>query len=216
MKMYYLLTVFLLMLAFLVLGGCASSGVDTGTFDKLKARVDTLQTSTSTSTSSGIDEGALNTLKARVDTLETSTSSGIDEETFNTLAARVDTLDESANILQSGVDTLVVSRARLAAIAAYGVWYSEYYALGTYAFESTADFNVQLSNLIAEVGDESVIAVWNNYLVADYGYTLLIEDLPADTGTWTSDQYTGWVTAGTSRADALGQVGGQLFLAMQK
>ena len=212
MKRYYLLTVVSLLLAFLVLGGCASPGVDTGTFDALKAKVDALDTSAS----SGVDGETLNALKVRVDTLEASASGGIDEEAFSSLQARVDTLDASANILQSGVDTLVISRARLAAIAAYGIWYSEYYALGTYAFESTADFNVQLSNLIAEVGDESVIAVWNNYLVADYGYTLLIEDLPADTAAWTSDQYNGWIAAGTSRADALGQVGGQLFIAMQK
>ena len=129
-------------------------------------------------------------------------SSGIDDETFNELKTRVDNLE--------------ISTSQLAAIAAYDIWYAQYYALGTYAFESTADFNVQLSNLIAEVGDESVIAVWNNYLVADYGYTLLIEDLPADTAAWTSDQYNGWIAAGTSRADALGQVGGQLFIAMQK
>lgn len=151
MKRYYSLTLAILMLVFLVLGGC----------------------------SSGIDEEAFNALEAKVDKLETSTS-------------------------------------RLAALAAYDIWYAQYYALGTYAFETTGDFNVQLSSVITEVGDADVIAVWNAYLVEDQTYTTLIEGLPQDTTAWTPDQYTKWLEAGTKRAEVLGQVGGQLFTALQK
>ena len=151
MKRYYSLTLVILMLALLILGGC---------------------------------------------------SSGIDEETFDTLKARVDKLDASTS--------------RLAAIAAYDIWYAQYYALGTYEFETTGDFNVQLSNLISKASDANVIAVWNTYLVEDQAYTALIVELPQDTTTWTSDQYNKWLESGTKRAETLGQVGGQLFTAVQK
>ncbi len=151
MKRYYSLTLAILMLVSLVLGGC---------------------------------------------------SSGIDKETFNTLQAKVDKLEASTS--------------RLAALAAYDIWYAQYYALGTYAFETTGDFNVQLSSVITEVGDANVIAVWNTYLVEDQAYTTLIEELPQDTTAWTPDQYTKWLESGTKRAEVLGQVGGQLFTALQK
>ena len=129
-------------------------------------------------------------------------SSGIDDETFNELKTRVDNLE--------------ISTSQLAAIAAYDIWYAQYYALGTYTFESTGDFNVQLSNLITKVGDVNVITVWNTYLVEDQAYTALVEGLPQDTTAWTADQYNSWLTSGTKRAEALGQVGGQLFTTIQK
>ena len=150
MKRYYVLTLTILMLAFLILGGCSSS----------------------------IDEQSFNELKTRVDNLEASTS-------------------------------------KLASIAAYNIWYAQYYALGTYTFETTGDFNVQLSSLITKVGDANVIAAWNAYLVEDQEYTALIEELPRDTTTWTSVQYNKWLDSGTKRAEAFGQVGGQLFTSLQ-
>jgi len=151
MKRYCVLTLTILMLTFLILGGCSSS---------------------------------------------------IDEETFNELKTRVDNLDASTS--------------QLAAIAAYDIWYAQYYALGTYAFETTGDFNIKLSSLITSTGDANVIAVWNTYLVEDQAYTALIVELPQDTTTWTSDQYNKWLKSGTKRAETLGQVGGQLFTAVQK
>ena len=129
-------------------------------------------------------------------------SSGIEEETFNTLKARVEKLEASTS--------------QLAPIAAYDIWYAQYYALGTYTFETTGDFNVKLSSLITSTGDANVIAVWNTYLVEDQAYTALIGELPQDTTTWTSDQYNKWLESGTKRAETLGQVGGQLFTAVQK
>jgi len=125
----------------------------------------------------------------------------VDKETFNELEARVNDLD--------------VSTSQLAAIAAYDIWYAQYYALGTYMFETTEDFNVQLSSLIAKVGDTNVIAVWNTYLVEDQAYTALIEELPQDTSAWTPDQYNKWLESGTKRAETLGQVGGQLFISLK-
>ena len=124
---------------------------------------------------------------------------GVDEEAFNSLQAKV--------------DELTVSTARVSAISAYDIWYSQYYGLGTYAYESVKEFNVQLGKLIHAVGDADTISVWNNYLTEDFAYHTLIEELPEDNSTWTSIQYDNWISAGTARANALGQVGGYLFTA---
>jgi len=132
----------------------------------------------------------------------TGCSGGIDKETFNSLQAQVDELSTSAS--------------RLSAIAAYDIWYSQYYGLGTYTFETSEDFNVQLGKLITTVGDTDTITVWNDYLTQDFAYNTLVDELPGDTSAWTSDQYNSWLAAGTSRANALGQVGGYLFTAANK
>jgi len=126
-------------------------------------------------------------------------SSGVDEEAFNSLQAKV--------------DELAVSTSRLSAISAYDIWYAQYYGLGTYTYETIEEFNVQLGKLINAIGDSDTITVWNSYLAEDFTYRTLVEDLPEDNSTWTSDQYNSWLSAGTNRATALGQVGGYLFTA---
>jgi len=132
----------------------------------------------------------------------TGCSGGIDEETFNSLQEQVNELSASAS--------------RLSAIAAYDIWSSQYYGLGTYTFENSEDFNVQLGKLVTTVGDGDTITIWNDYLTEDFAYNTLVDELPEDTSTWTTDQYNSWLAAGTSRADALGQVGGYLFTAANK
>jgi len=146
----------------------------------------------------------------------TGCSGGIDEATFNSLQEQVDELSVSVNSLQEQVDELSASESRLSAITAYDIWYSQYYGLGTYTFETSEDFNVQLGKLVTTISDVDTITIWNDYLTEDFAYNTLINELPGDTSTWTSDQYNSWRTAGTSRADALGQVGGYLFTAANK
>jgi hypothetical protein len=100
----------------------------------------------------------------------------------------------------------------ISAIAAYHVWYDQYYnySKGYYAFASADLFNNRLGSLVYSSGDSKSIKAWENYLVADKNSSAAIQTLPKEPDKWTTDEYNKWVKAYTVRVNALGEVGAAL------
>lgn len=135
-------------------------------------------------------------------------SSGISSEDFE---EKVSLLNQQIDALDLKIADSELSVITLSTIAAYQLWFDQYYSLGTYSFSDIKDFNRSCGELISEVNDGNVITSWNIYIQADDTYYNLLEELPTDTATWTQTEYEQWVELNEARSDALGQVGATLF-----
>jgi hypothetical protein len=108
----------------------------------------------------------------------------------------------------------------LSAQSAYGIWWDQYYNIGTayrvYVFADVATFNKKLGALIEATGDSATQTAWKAYLAADTALNDIVKSYPTDYTKWTTDQTKKWTDASTARYTALGKVGTTLFNAVNK
>jgi len=111
--------------------------------------------------------------------------------------------------VEAQVKELQKELAIVSAIAAYHIWWDQYYnySKGYYAFPSAEAFNKRLGGLVYATSDSNAIKSWENYLVADKNSNAVIQSLPKEPAKWTTEEYNKWVKAYTVRVNALGEVG---------
>ena len=114
-------------------------------------------------------------------------------------------------VAQDRIIALEVRVAELSAIAAYTIWYDQYYEVYNYVFDDVPTFNYKLGTLIHAANDADLLAAWYSYLAADTALNDLVAELPEAYVSWTTEQYNQWLEVNTYRTGALGYVGTALF-----